>query len=150
MDKEATKKVINNMLVYTFHEILDLEEKAIITDEFSDISNNDMHVIEAIGLDQEGSRMSDVAKKLNITVGALTTSMNALVKKKYVERQRCESDRRVVRVKLTEKGIAAFKHHERFHDEMTDALIHGLSDEQIAAWVSTIDILTEFFESQRK
>ncbi|MGN0354658.1 MAG: MarR family winged helix-turn-helix transcriptional regulator [Muricoprocola sp.] len=150
MDREETKKVINQMLVYTFHEILDLEERAIITDEFKDISNNDMHVIEAIGLSPEGSRMSDVAKRLNITVGALTTSMNALVKKHYVERQRCESDRRVVKVKLTEKGIAAYKHHEKFHDEMTDALIHGLTDEQIAAWVSSIKILTDFFESHRK
>ena len=43
------RETINTMLVKTFHEILELEEKAIITDEFSDISNNDMHIIEAIG-----------------------------------------------------------------------------------------------------
>ena len=36
------RETINTMLVKTFHEILELEEKAIITDEFSDISNNDM------------------------------------------------------------------------------------------------------------
>lgn len=45
------RETINTMLVKTFHEILELEEKAIITDEFSDISNNDMHIIEAIGLE---------------------------------------------------------------------------------------------------
>ena len=50
------RETINTMLVKTFHEILELEEKAIITDEFSDISNNDMHIIEAIGLG-EGARM---------------------------------------------------------------------------------------------
>ena len=61
------RETINTMLVKTFHEILELEEKAIITDEFSDISNNDMHIIEAIGLG-EGARMSVVAKRLNITV----------------------------------------------------------------------------------
>ena len=71
------RETINTMLVKTFHEILELEEKAIITDEFSDISNNDMHIIEAIGLG-EGARMSVVAKRLNITVGSLTTSMNRL------------------------------------------------------------------------
>ena len=59
----------------TFHEILELEEKAIITDEFSDISNNDMHIIEAIGLG-DGARMSVVAKRLNITVGSLTYPLN--------------------------------------------------------------------------
>lgn len=32
-----------------FRDIMDIEEKAIITPEFKDITNNDMHVIEAIG-----------------------------------------------------------------------------------------------------
>ena len=83
---------------------LELEEKAIITDEFSDISNNDMHIIEAIGLG-DGARMSVVAKRLNITVGSLTTSMNSLVNKGYVARARSEKDRRVVNVYLLEKGL---------------------------------------------
>ena len=34
------RETINTMLVKTFHEILELEEKAIITDEFSDISDH--------------------------------------------------------------------------------------------------------------
>ena len=146
MESRDAKRVINKMLVYTFNRILNLEEKAIITEEFRDITNNDMHIIEAIGVD-EPKRMSDVARHLDITVGSLTTSMNALVKKQYVARERSEEDRRVVRVYLLEKGIAAFRHHERFHDAMTDALIAKLTEEQIDAWIDTIDVLTDFFES---
>ena len=108
------RNTINTMLVSTFHEILELEEKAIITDEFRDISNNDMHIIEAIGLGP-GTRMSVIARRLNITVGSLTTSMNGLVNKGYVARQRSDRDRRVVNIYLLEKGIAAYKHHEQFH-----------------------------------
>ncbi len=59
-------ETINDVLVNLFYEILDLEEKAIITDEFRDISNNDMHIIEAIGLGND-STMSAVARKLKIT-----------------------------------------------------------------------------------
>ena len=43
-------ETINDTLVNLFNEILKLEEEAIITGEFSDITNNDMHIIEAIGL----------------------------------------------------------------------------------------------------
>ena len=75
-----TYKAINDILVHLFNEIWELEEKAIITEEYKDITNNDMHIIEAIGLG-EGNNMSTIAKKLNITVGSLTTSMNSLVKK---------------------------------------------------------------------
>ena len=38
-------EMINDVLVNLFNEILELEEKAVITDEFRDISNNDMHII---------------------------------------------------------------------------------------------------------
>ena len=74
------RETINTMLVKTFHEILELEEKAIITDEFSDISNNDMHIIEAIGLG-DGARMSVVAKRLNISRSYVSRiEKNALMK----------------------------------------------------------------------
>ena len=73
-------KKINFILVNLINEIWDLEGKAIITDEFKDITNNDMHVIEAIGLGS-GHNMSFIAKRLGITVGSLTTAMNSLVRK---------------------------------------------------------------------
>ena len=82
-------KTINDTLVHLFNEIWELEEKAIITEEFKDITNNDMHIIEAIGLGEE-STMSAVARTLGITAGSLTTSMNSLVNKKDVTRQRSE------------------------------------------------------------
>ena len=61
---EDAYKVINDTLVSLINEIWRLEEKAIITEEFKDISNNDMHVIEALGLG-EGGNMSSIARKLN-------------------------------------------------------------------------------------
>ena len=62
---EDIYKKINYILVQLINEIWELEAKAIITDRFKDLTNNDMHVIEAIGLEKE-SNMSSVAKKLKI------------------------------------------------------------------------------------
>ena len=50
-------KTINDTLVHLFNEIWELEEKAIITEEFKDITNNDMHIIEAIGLGEESTNV---------------------------------------------------------------------------------------------
>lgn len=135
---------INDILVYLFNEIWDLEENAIITDEFKDITINDMHIIEAIGMG-DGNNMSTIAKKLNITVGSLTTSVSALVSKKYVFRERSEEDRRLVIIKLTPKGENAFKKHENFHHKMTDAVINSLDEEQIPVLTETLSNLAEFF-----
>ncbi len=41
---------LNSVLVDLFNDILNIEERALITEEFKDISVTDMHIIEAIGL----------------------------------------------------------------------------------------------------
>ena len=142
------REVINDVLVNLFNEILRLEEEAIITDKYKDISNNDMHIIEAVGLG--GGNMSSIAAKLKITVGSLTTSMNSLVNKGYVARSRSEKDRRVVNVYLLEKGIAAYKHHEEFHEKMLDAIMETLSPEELVVWAKSCDRLTHFLKSYDK
>ena len=45
-----TYRTINDVLVELINNIWELEGNAVITDEFKDITNNDMHVIEAIGI----------------------------------------------------------------------------------------------------
>ena len=102
------REVINDVLVHLFNEIMELEEQAIITEEYKDITNNDMHIIEAVGLG--GNKMSDIAAKLNITVGSLTTSMNSLVKKGYATRERSEQDRRVVFIDVYKRQEEGFIH----------------------------------------
>ena len=41
-----TYKTLNEVLVNLFRDVMDIEQKAIITEEFQDITNNDMHIIE--------------------------------------------------------------------------------------------------------
>ena len=135
---------INEVLVKLFNEIMDIEEKAIITEEFKDSSNNDMHIIEAIGKKQS-KNMSTVAKTLSVTVGTLTIAINNLVKKGYVNRARSEEDRRVVLISLSKKGERAYDHHEKFHDEMIQATLSGLDQEQTKILVKALKNLSKFF-----
>ena len=139
------RETINDILVSLFNDILKLEEEAIITDEFKDITNNDMHIIEAVGLSGENT-MSVVAKKLGITAGSLTTSVNSLVNKKYVTRQRSEEDRRVVFLKLTEKGKRAYEHHREYHRQMTEAVINRLDESEVPVLIKTLTGLSDFFK----
>lgn len=140
---------INNLWVDLFNEVMELEEKAIITEEFKDITNNDMHIIEAVGLG-EGNNMSTIAQKLKVTPGSLTTSMNQLVQKNYVIRTRSHKDRRVVNISLTEKGEAAYYHHKEFHEQMTRAALASLQDEEVPVLVRSLSSLTKFFKSYAK
>jgi DNA-binding MarR family transcriptional regulator len=148
MNNMDSREVINDTLVHLFCEIMKLEEEAIITEEYKDITNNDMHIIEAVGLGKE--KMSAIAAKLNITVGSLTTSMNSLVKKGYALRERSEQDRRVVFIYLTEKGRKAYHHHAEFHRQMTDAIIGTLGDDEVTILTKALTDLSEFFRQYKK
>lgn len=140
---------INEVLVKLFNEIMDIEEKAIITEEFKDISNNDMHIVEAIGI-QEPKNMSAIAKALSVTVGTLTIAINNLVKKGYVNRVRSEEDRRVVLISLSPKGEHAFYHHKKFHEEMIEATLKGMDQEQTEVLVKALSNLSAFFREYGK
>ena len=139
----------NHILVSLFNEIMDIEEKAIITESFQDITNNDMHVIEAIGIGTP-KNMSAIAKQLHVTTGTLTISMNSLVKKGYVKRERSERDRRVVYIMLTAKGKLAYRHHAEFHRKMTEALVEGLDPQETKLMVRALTNLKNFFENYAK
>ena len=146
MDSYAT---FNHILVKLFNDIMDIEEKGIITDTFRDITNNDMHVIEAIGLGTP-KNMSTIAKQLRVTTGTLTISMNSLVKKGYVKRERSEQDRRVVYIMLTAQGKLAYRHHAEFHQKMTEALVAGMDPEETKLLVRALTNLKNFFEEYAK
>ncbi len=143
---QSTKRSINELLVNLFNHVMDMEAKAVITSEFSDISNNDMHIIEAIGVD-ELKNMSVIARKLSVTVSTLTTNMNGLEKKGYIVRERSLTDKRVVYVKLTDKGRKAFFHHRDFHKKMIRAIVKDLSEEEMEVLYRCLMNLSSFLES---
>lgn len=141
--------ILNELFVKLFRNINAIEETAIRTEEYIDVTTNDMHVMEAIGPD--GSKnMTTVAKALAVTTGTLTISMNSLVKKGYVNRIRSEEDRRVVLVTLTDKGQKAFYHHQKFHQEMIDAIVGELSGAEKQVLAKALENLYDFFLSKQK
>ena len=135
-----TYGTLNEVLVRLFRDIMDIEQQAIITSEFKDLTNNDMHVIEAIGI-EEPKNMSTIAKELSVTVGTLTIAMNSLVKKGYVTRQRGKEDRRVVYIFLS------YEHHARFHKDMIDGVIGQLSGDEVEALIKALTKLNTWFRS---
>lgn len=135
---------LNEVLVRLFRNITTIEEKAIKSGQYRELTVNDMHVIEAIDV-REPKNMSSVARALSVTTGTLTIAVNGLVKKGYVERRRSEEDRRVVLVSLTKKGRRAYIQHQRFHQQMVDAVVQGLTDREQEILERSLRNLLHFF-----
>lgn len=137
---------LNELLVKLFRNINAIEEHAIKTEKYINVTSNDMHVIEAIGTGCQRN-MTSVAKTLSVTTGTLTIAINSLVKKGYVSRVRSEEDRRVVLVSLTEKGLLAHEHHRKFHEKMMVDIVSNLNEEEQRVLTKALNNINNFFKS---
>jgi len=125
---DDTKAILNDLFVDIFNQVLALEKKIFEQDKnFCDISMTETHVLEAIRK-CDPPTMGNVAAKLQITPSTLTSSVNKLITKDYVERHRSEVDRRIVTLSLTEKGDSVFQLHEEFHRDLVEAAVADLEN----------------------
>lgn len=143
------EETLSRLLVWIMKDIMEIESKSLITGEFKNITTNDMHVIEAIGIG-EPKKMTEIARQLSITTGTLTKSMNGLEKKSYVNRKRSEEDKRVVQISLTDKGVRAYHHHENFHKILIERVTQGLSEEEIRFLIDVLGKLKDSFQINYK
>lgn len=145
---EPDLKTVNDYLVSVFNDILSIEESELKKSQFKDLSITEMHTIEAIGMYKKKTT-SEVAKELSITVGTLTTAINKLVKKDYVERIRSEDDRRVVKLGLTKKGKLLYRVHQHFHREMVKNILNGMATDEQQALLAALKNLHDFLRDYK-
>lgn len=143
---EKTKHNLNELLVGLFNYILYIEEKNLKKNGVT-ISMNDVHVLENIEKSSDNS-MSHIAQRLMITQGTLTTNVSKLIKKGYVIRYKDDNDKRVVRLKNTEKAQEVLKIHEDFHTSMIDKTISGLGLDKNEAINEALENMLAFFREE--
>jgi len=148
MDSEQREK-INTFFVQTFNYILLCEERAITKRGLTNLSTKEAHVIAAaIGLAGEDRNiMSLIADELNISAGALSTSVNTLTRKGYLERVPSEKDRRIIFVRATDKGLDANRIHTEFHDDMLEHIANELDTEDIDVLTHSLERLSSLFDT---
>ena len=138
-----TKKVINELLVEVFHHILSIEGQK-LRERGVNLSMSEVHVLEAIQKTEEPT-MSHIAKRLRVTVGTLTTAINRLVEKGFVERKREKEDKRKVIVSITTKAYRVLATHDQFHDEMIEAVIQDLKLDENEVLINALQNISTYF-----
>ncbi|HPD00745.1 MAG TPA: MarR family transcriptional regulator [Acetivibrio sp.] len=94
-----------------------------------DLSFSKSEIFVILVVDRQGEiTMSKIADYINSPMSTATGIVDRLVKKGYLKRERSESDRRVVAIKLTDEGKSlidefkktAFKYIKLIYDSLTD------------------------------
>lgn len=122
-----------------------IEESSLRGSRFNDVSIKEMHTIDVIG-ETPNATPSDISRELMVTLGTVTTSLNNLERKGYVERTRSDIDRRVVHLSLTKSGRLLYRLHRCFHHSMLDKIIAGMSRDEIQVMQKGLKNLYQFLE----
>jgi len=142
------KEIINTLLVDLFNHILRIEEESLQKLGVK-LTMTEVHVLEAIEL-SENKTMTEVANRLNITLGTLTTSINRLVRKNMVIKTRNKTDKRVYNLSLTNEALDVLKVHDQFHDEMIQALLDDLMIDEDDLLISSLESISNYFKKRDK
>lgn len=103
-----------------------------------------MHTLEILGA-FGNLRMKELAQKMGITTGALTVLVDRLERQGLVTRKPHETDRRSIRVGLTEAGDRHFQEHHALHTRLTHELVASLAPQEADALLMILQKLNSHF-----
>ena len=78
----------------------------------------------------------DIEKQFSVRRPTMTEILKLMEKNELVVREKCESDARLKRIRLTEKALLIHERHEKHIQSFENALREGISDEEMAIWLS--------------
>lgn len=87
--------------------------------------------------------MSELAEQMLLAVSTLTGIIDSMVQKDIVIRERSDSDRRIVQVRLTENGNQIYQEHKTNHLKMSNRILATLDDDEQDAFLSLFRKITD-------
>ena len=129
-------------LLIEFYEKFSSWEHGVVKE--SGLSLPQMHTLEILGADGD-LRMTELAGKMGITTGSLTVLVDRLERGGFVVRKPHETDRRSIRVSLTEAGQRLFAEHHKLHEQLTQEILCALAPDEAGQFAAMLHKITSCF-----
>lgn len=109
------------------------------------LNDADMMVLFCIGFCEEHQhvKLTDVSKKLRVTLPAVTHKVNMLVENGYIERKASSDDKRVTIVKLTQTGQSLVEKTKDTYYTHVFKLMEVLGQEETDRFMQTLQKIAE-------
>lgn len=144
--QDIQNQKINDFFVSAFNNLLILEEAYLRKHCAADLSVREVHVLAAVNKlsAEQKNTMANIAKFLCVSPGSLTTAVNTLVSKGYLERSYTPRDRRVVFIHLSASGEESCVKHAEYHRQLVSAAADKLTDKEVDVLISALDKVCAF------
>lgn len=129
-------------LLIEFYEKFSSWEHGVVRE--SGLTLSQMHTLEILGV-MGDLRMTELAAKMGITTGSLTVLVDRLERNGLVARKPHETDRRSIRVGLTDEGARISEEHHTLHTHLTQEMLAVLSPEEAKSFLEILRRITASF-----
>ncbi|WP_163853760.1 MarR family transcriptional regulator [Paenibacillus elgii] len=106
------------------------------------MNNTKYYILKTI-YHNEHCMVADIAKRLQLSSGATTIALNQLEEDGFIVRLRSDSDRRTVRIALTDQGAAFVMSAMEIRRQLLADMLEPLNDEEKTLFFAMIDKITE-------
>jgi DNA-binding MarR family transcriptional regulator len=144
MTEQETRTLLNQVLKEMFHRLLRLQDKSVSQSANANLSRTEMHALESIQ-DCPGATLTQIAEMLGVTKATVSVSVNRLVDKGFLVKNKMEDDKRKSALQLTDKGEECCKKHKQFHDTMIESILKEFDIAARPELLTSMQALLEFF-----
>ena len=106
----------------------------------SELTYSELHTLKVIG-NFKDAKVFEIADKTGVSRPSMSATIDKLEKKAYIYRDKDQTDRRAVIIRLTTKGIEANQEHEKLHHRVAEALLGKMNVTQQELMVKAFEEL---------
>ncbi|EMS73857.1 MarR family winged helix-turn-helix transcriptional regulator [Ruminiclostridium cellobioparum] len=139
--------LVDQLFRKLFDKYYKLESKKFFSKNLEDLTVIEINTILVIGHGSENKKMSEIANTLGVTFGTPTVTIDRLIKKGYVIRQRDEEDRRQVFISLSETGVSVFESIVQLRNKIAEKIFGILDPSERKALIDILSNLNSHFDN---
>lgn len=122
-----------------------IENKKYLYKDIDELTVIEIDTIIVIGRDEMKS-MSAIAKKLGVSFGTPTVTIDRLIDKGYVQRIRDLGDRRQVFIKLSQKGLEVYESIVNLKTRLAEKVFGILTPDERSSFINVLARLNQNFD----
>ncbi len=148
MDSQPVNELllVDQLFRKLFDKYYKLESKKFFSKSLEDLTVIEINTILVIGHGSENKKMSEIANTLGVTFGTPTVTIDRLIRKGYVIRQRDEEDRRQVFISLSETGVSVFEAIVQLRNKLAEKIFGILDIEERKSLIKILSTLNSHFD----
>ena len=123
--------------LYNFFMQLLIDENKNFDHQYGKLTMNEVHIISRIAPAEEVT-ISELALRLNLSLSSTSIAVDHLIKKEFLTRNRCESDRRKVLISLGDLGREIYNSHSEFHMQRLNGISSGICEKDLNIFFDVI------------